>query len=617
LNTDGSLDANFNASANNMVFTIVVQTNGGVLVGGVFTNLDGMNVGHLGRLNANGSLDNTFNSLASGSIAELALQPNNQILAAGNFTNSSGVARTNIARLNIDGSIDTNFTAGANGGVSAMTLQANGKILVGGGFTALDGTTCNFIGRLNTNGTLDTTFNPVANQEIAAVTLQKNGQILLGGYFTNLDGSLRSSVGRLNNNDAETESITNTSSSITWLRGGSSPEVSRTTFAIFTNGSAWTYIGDGTRIAGGWQLTGVSVPINASLQLSGFADYSGFPSQSSVFIQSYWGAPCVVTQPAPQNVILGSTATMSVVAGGSSPLVYQWQFNGVPLANGGKINGAASATLSINSLASSNVGAYSVVITNSCGSVTSVVASLSAATAVTIDTFNAGLGLIYSTVLQSDNRVIIGGDLNTANGGVWYFGICRAATNGLLDTSFTPYEATVYACYEQMDGKLVIGGTFTDAAGPPYFRRLNPDGSLDSSFSAAVNGHVYAMMAQPDGKLLVAGNFTTLDNQPDDYIGRINANGSVDTNFHASASNIVYCVALQTNGQIVIGGNFTNIEGSVHNYIARLNSDGSLDTNFNASISYYYAAGNPVYCLAIQPNGQILVGGYFFLAEGG
>jgi type II secretory pathway component GspD/PulD (secretin) len=75
--------------------------------------------------------------------------------------------------------------------------------------------------------------------------------------------------------------------------------------------------------------------------------------------------PSITAQPASQTVVSGNNTTFSVTAGGTPPLSYQWYFNGSPIA------GANDANYSIIGVTASNEGSYSVVITNSYGSVTS------------------------------------------------------------------------------------------------------------------------------------------------------------------------------------------------------------------------------------------------------
>jgi hypothetical protein len=80
--------------------------------------------------------------------------------------------------------------------------------------------------------------------------------------------------------------------------------------------------------------------------------------------------PQISIQPTNQSVVLGGSASFSVSATGSAPLVYQWQFDGANL------NAATNATLVLTPVAATNAGGYDVVITNAYGAVTSAVATL-------------------------------------------------------------------------------------------------------------------------------------------------------------------------------------------------------------------------------------------------
>jgi hypothetical protein len=87
------------------------------------------------------------------------------------------------------------------------------------------------------------------------------------------------------------------------------------------------------------------------------------------------GAPEIVTPPAGSTNAVGTAATFVVgaVAGATnvSPLTYQWQFNGSTLADGGKIWGSSSATLTITNLGLTNAGTYTVIVSNSLTAATS------------------------------------------------------------------------------------------------------------------------------------------------------------------------------------------------------------------------------------------------------
>ena len=84
-------------------------------------------------------------------------------------------------------------------------------------------------------------------------------------------------------------------------------------------------------------------------------------------------APVITTQPAAQSVLTGQTASFSVVATGTEPLAYQWKKNGTNIA------GATTNTYTTPATSIADIGAalvYSVVVTNSAGTVTSNNASL-------------------------------------------------------------------------------------------------------------------------------------------------------------------------------------------------------------------------------------------------
>jgi len=80
--------------------------------------------------------------------------------------------------------------------------------------------------------------------------------------------------------------------------------------------------------------------------------------------------PTIGHQPQSTNVYIGQPASFSAVAQGSLPLSYQWRRNSQPL------SGQTASTFSIASVGLPDEGDYSLVVTNSSGSVTSVVARL-------------------------------------------------------------------------------------------------------------------------------------------------------------------------------------------------------------------------------------------------
>ncbi len=87
-------------------------------------------------------------------------------------------------------------------------------------------------------------------------------------------------------------------------------------------------------------------------------------------------SPVFTSQPQSQTVSSSSPASFSVSVEGASPFTYRWQKNEVDLSNGGNVSGATSSTLLLSPAALADAAGYRVVVTNSFGSITSQVATL-------------------------------------------------------------------------------------------------------------------------------------------------------------------------------------------------------------------------------------------------
>lgn len=136
-------------------------------------------------------------------------------------------------------------------------------------------------------------------------------------------------------------------------------------------------------------------------------------------------------------------------------------------------------------------------------------------------------------------------------------------------------------------------------------------GDLDPLDATVVGNAVYATAVQPDGKTIIAGSFSSVLGVSRNRIARLNADGTLDMGFNPNANNTVYGVAVQADGQVLLGGQFTALQpngagaATPRQYIARVNGDGTLDTGFNPQ------ANSTVASVAVQADGQVLLGGFF------
>ena len=220
---------------------------------------------------------------------------------------------------------------------------------------------------------------------------------------------------------------------------------------------------------------------------------------------------------------------------------------------------------------------------------------------------------------QSDRAVVFGGDFTTVDG-YTYRRIARLQPNGVLDPSFNPgfgVDATVFAVAIDASGKILIGGAFSQVNNTNRVRiaRLNADGSLDRTFYAGLtgaNGTVRAIAVQTDGRILIGGDFTTVNTQLRGRLARLNPDGSLDGTFTPSFSDSVSTLALQADGGILVGGQFSTVNGTNRPNLARLLANGQLDAAFLPS----NGPNARVSSVLVQPDGRILLGGVFMSVGG-
>jgi uncharacterized delta-60 repeat protein len=309
---------------------VAVQADGKIVMGGFFTSINGTERNCIARLNADGSLDSRFDpgTGANDSIYSVAVQADGKIVLGGDFFTINGTTRNHIARLDADGSLDDTFDpgTGADDRVNSVSVQTDGKIVLGGEFYSINDTERYFIARLNTDGSLDATFDPGTglNNTVYSVAAQANGKLILGGQFTSFYSTARNGIARLANDPApQTVSVPDATQAL-WSRSGSAPEVSQVTFELSTDGgTVWTPLGAGTRVGttANWQRSGLSIPFSGQIRARG-RTASGYQNGSSGQVETVAAyaieipAEIVVEQP----VGTGLTANASTVVLGLSPV---------------------------------------------------------------------------------------------------------------------------------------------------------------------------------------------------------------------------------------------------------------------------------------------------------
>ena len=265
-------------------------------------------------------------------------------------------------------------------------------------------------------------------------------------------------------------------------------------------------------------------------------------------------------------------------------------------------------------------------------------------------TFNAGgsgfgdginSGRVSDMVVQPDGKIVAGGSFTTYNGVAVPTGLVRLLPDGRLDPSFNaggsgvggPIPTSIWTLALQPDGKIVVGGSFKsyndNPAAPDQLLRVNADGTLDTGFNRGgegVNrGTVFKVLVQPDGSILAGGNLRDYNSYSQTSTGfyvdglmRVLPDGSLDPSYHSAFDNPVWTLAQQPDGKLLVGGEFTRHYTAtqatdVPRGLLRLLPDGARDLMFNPAGTGF---DKKVSEIVVQPDGRILVGGDFVSYNG-
>ena len=236
---------------------------------------------------------------------------------------------------------------------------------------------------------------------------------------------------------------------------------------------------------------------------------------------------------------------------------------------------------------------------------------------------------LLSAALLPNGKLLVGSGDKFTSTGSRLPALERFNSDGTLDRTFSMVDPSsislVEAILVQPDGRILVAGTFNEAGQPlNSIRRLNANGSLDSTFFSGATesggGGIHAAALQPDGRIIIAGSFTSYRGTPRNRIARLNSDGSLDKTFNPgtgvtvngqSGGNLV-SISLQLDGKIVIAGSFDRYNGIPRLYLTRVNPNGSLDKTFQTGTG----PDDVVIKTALQPNGRILIGGFFFNYDG-
>lgn len=539
-NEDGTVDSTYPVTSNRYLFDIAFQPDGKLVAVG--------QNGRIIRYHIDGSQDFSFAPTAdSRNIKAVAIEASGKILLGGLFTTVNGEDVTGLVRLNADGSTDESFDVrdGANGSVEDIAIQPLGRIWIGGSHSSYRGESTGRLTLLNGD--------PL---DLAIVQGPGNAEVDPG---TNATFSVVA---------AGTDTL-----NYQWSRNGipltDGGDISGATTDTLTIANAEDADEDSYEVV-----------VTHSVTMESLTS-----SSASLVVL---GAPEILAQPEGVTTENGLAATFEILARGASSLTYQWFRDGDPLSDGETISGATTPELTLSDLEVADSSNLFVRMTNGLGSIDSEVVSLlveklpaSRDRSVVLPTFNSTVRALYPNEDGSFSTV------THSNGSAGLRYLARILADGTPDPDFaqTNSGSVVQSIDRDAVGSYLVAGGFTRLRRGSDFptrnrvARILADGSVDAAFDPGVgpNNTVQVVKALPDGKVLIGGNFTNVSGEPGTaYIARLNVDGSVDDSFVSQATGSVDDIALVGNDYWLSGG--SSYDGNF--YHVRIDSTGAVLGSF-------------------------------------
>jgi uncharacterized delta-60 repeat protein len=440
LNTDGSIDTTFNIGTgfNDDVLTLELQSDGKILVGGLFTQHNGFNRPYLVKLNTDGTFYN--NPLLNSSVSGIAVQPDDNYVLTGDFSAFYGntnirtipILVSRIAAKRLDNQLSdiekynivlyqnaVGLSNGFNDVVNVIKVQMDRTILIGGSFTSYHNITANGFIKLDITGAIDNTFNLGTgfNSSVSAIEIQNDNKIIIAGFFTTYQGQTRNRLVRLNVDG----SIDDTFNIGTGFGSGLRTIAMQSNSKIIAGGDFTNYQG---------QTRNRIIRLNTDGSIDNtFNIGTGFSSR-----------PRTIAIQSDGKIIIGGDFTS-----------YQGQTRN------------------------------RIIRLNTDGSIDS--------------TFNIGIGFndnVFTISIQSDGKILIGGNFTTYQEQTRNR-LVRLNVDGSIDDTFnigTGFNSIIHCIQLNTDKQIYAAGEFTFYQNLQRNRlvKINSDGSIDSNFKLGASG---------------------------------------------------------------------------------------------------------------------------------
>lgn len=518
LNSNGTVDLTFSAFVGPLS-RFFVAPNGKILV--AINSGNTATPAHLTRLNANGSVDANIGRFGGGDsntfdeINALAFQPDGRLLVGGNFSNFNGVARTHLVRLNVDGTLDATFSANAADlrPIQRLAVQPEGQILFAESETSVE------LFRLQPSGSLiarSGTQSPrssVLPPAFIAGAAFSDGKVAVAGDFDSVGGTARPGLAIVNASGAPDPSF--------------APNATFTRNLISSDPLSWRIVVEPNRsmvVIGPFSGVGVSRRSGIARFL---ADGSLDPTLNPIFTSTTSTVPIKAVAPlADGRIVVGGTFSSANLAERRNLAAFRpdgsldTSFD-MSVATDGAVRLMAPRPGGGLFVA----GDFSIIG----GKGMAGIAAITGAGALDpLFTTSTLLGNITAIAPLADGGVMVG--VSNPRPGPFSRGqLLRLRPNGDVDPAFitTPdMNVTFNALMPEATGGIIASFSVTETKAANattnvfdvrhHVRRFTASGAFDPRFDLGTgpSSPVTSFIPLPDGSVLGTGGFTALDDLP-------------------------------------------------------------------------------------------------------
>lgn len=514
--SDGRVDTDFSTGTgfNDVVNAVSMQPDGKIILGGKFTEYNGISANRIARINEDGSIDTTFHSgtgFSREAVQVIKTDIVGNIMVGGSFTGSyNGEEVNRVCFLNSDGTLKADFEMGSGPGSASVLALANdteASWYIGGSFVVFSGLNQGKLAKVSFEGEHDTGYLSAGvgfDNSVLKVLPLSNKKTMIFGNFTKFNGVFSSRIARILEEGLQDSGF----------NSGQSGANNLIKAAVLQADGKIVFGGNFTRYNEATTNRITRILPDGAIDNT-FIIGSGFNSQIYA----------IAIQQDQKIIVAGNFTTYNATPSGRIIRLLE--------------NGSRDPGFNVG------IGADAI---------------------------------IETVVIQPDGKILLGGRFTTFNGTTVaklarlnYDGSIDTTFNTGLG-----FDKFVYAIALQSDQKIVVGGSFLSYNGISQKRiiRLNSNGSIDTTFDSGTGfskGDVRSILFQPDDRILVGGTFSGLykANAAMRLI-RLDKSGNLDTSFESPLNNTLYTMSFTSDYRLMIGGNFNSVSGISKHRIARL-----------------------------------------------